>query len=123
MKKSEIEEYKGKLLRMKNQILNGGLIKSSEGLTISSEDLPDEADLANNVINQEISFNMRSREFKKLRSIEEALHRIEGGAFGKCEECDEEIKSKRLENQPWTTLCITHAEERERELNKFSRSA
>jgi DnaK suppressor protein len=123
MKKGEIEKYKENLIRAKGQILNGGIIKSSEGLSIATEDLPDEADLANNVINQEISFNMRSREFNKLRRIEEALQRIEMGSFGKCEECDEEIKSKRLENQPWATLCITHAEEEERELNKFSRSA
>ena len=64
---------------------------------------------------------MRDRELTKLRAIEEALMRIEDGTYGMCEDCEEEIGEKRLRNQPWTTLCITHAEEREREKNKFAK--
>ncbi len=123
MKQSDVEKYKAHLLKIKNQILNGGILKSSEDLSIATEDLPDEGDIATNVISQELSFNMRQRELHKLREIEGALNRIEEGTFGTCEECDDEIKAKRLQNQPWTTLCITHAEEKERELNKFQRTA
>ena len=123
MKKSDLEKYKQLLLKMKAKILNGGLLKSQEDLTIATEDLADEGDVANSVINQEISFSMRQRELTKLRNIEEALHRIDNGSFGLCEECDEPIKAKRLENQPWTTLCIAHAEDREREFNKFTKVA
>lgn len=123
MKKSDLEKYKQLLLKMKAKILNGGLLRSQEDLTIATEDLPDEGDVANSVINQEISFSMRQRELTKLRNIEEALHRIDNGTFGLCEECDEPIKAKRLENQPWTTLCIAHAEDREREVNKFTKVA
>ena len=108
------KKQKESLLNIKNQIINNGLLKSKEGLEISSEDLPDETDLANSVINQQIIFNMRSRELNKLRLIEAALSRIENGEYGCCDECDEEIPAKRLENQPWATLCIFHAEEKER---------
>src|SRR5210317_1280721 len=117
MKKKELENYKNLLLKMKANILNGGILRSQEGLTIASEDLAEDGDIANSVINQEISFNMKQRELIKLRNIEEALQRIENGTFGVCEECDEPIKAKRLENQPWTTLCIVHAEDKERENN------
>ena len=82
---------------LKNQIVNGGILKSTEDLTVSSDDLPDEADLANNVINQQVTFNMRQREFSKLRAIEEALMRIEEGGFGACDECGDAIGKKRLE--------------------------
>ncbi len=123
MKKTELEKYRSLLIKMKTNILNGGVLKSREGLTIASEDLAEDGDMANSVINQEISFNMRQRELVKLRNIEEALSRIDSGNFGVCEECDEPIKAKRLENQPWTTLCIVHAEEQERENNKFTRVA
>ena len=108
------KKQKESLLNIKNQIINNGLLKSKEGLEISSEDLPDETDLANSVINQQIIFNMRSRELNKLRLIEAALARIDNGEYGCCDECDEEIPAKRLENQPWATLCIFHAEEKER---------
>jgi len=121
MKKERLEEYKNLLIQLKTKILSGGLLKTTEDLQVSPDDLPDEADLAASVINQQVTFNMRQRELKKLRAIDEALYKIENGSFGLCEECDEEIGHKRLLNQPWTTLCITHAEEQEREAQRFQR--
>lgn len=114
-----MEKFKALLLEYKMRIMNGGILRSGEDLHVSSDDLPDEADLASSVINQQVSFNMRQRELSKLKAIDEALYRIEQGTYGHCEECDEAIGEKRLENQPWTTLCITHAEEQERENQKF----
>jgi DnaK suppressor protein len=119
VEKTEMEKYKTLLLQAKIRIMNGGLLRSSEDLTISSDDLADEADLASSVVNQQVTFNMRQRELGKLKSIEDALFRIDQGTYGCCEDCDEQINAKRLENQPWTTLCITHAEEQERESQKF----
>ena len=122
MEKSILEKYRKVLLQHKTNILNGSILKSNEDLCVSSEDLPDEADLATNVINQQVSFNMRERELSKLRAIDEALYRIEEGTYGLCEECDEHIGDKRLEKQPWTSLCITHAEEKEREEQRFGKT-
>lgn len=101
------------------EILNGGILKSNEDLAISTDDLADETDLASNVINQQVTFNMRNRELKKLRDIEAALNRIENNSYGQCDDCDEDISRKRLEKQPWAELCITHAEEREKEVARF----
>lgn len=114
MDKKTMKKFKENLLQTKTKILNGGILRSNEDLHISSDDLPDEADLANSVINQQVTFNIRQREITKLRGIEDALYRIDQGTFGCCEECDEPIGAKRLENQPWATLCIEHAEEAER---------
>lgn len=119
MKKSKLEELKNLLLQHKTVILNSGILKSTDDLHVSSDDLADEADLAASVINQQVTFSMRTREIAKLRLIEEALDRIENGTYGQCEECDEPIGEKRLKNQPWATLCITHAEELEREKSHF----
>ncbi|EQC51916.1 TraR/DksA family transcriptional regulator [Bacteriovorax sp. DB6_IX] len=121
MEKKELEYYKEKLLKLKTEILNNGVIRRKEDLEISSDDLPDEADIATAVINQQVTFNMRAREMEKLRNIEFALQRIEEGTYGHCDECDDPIGKKRLENQPWADLCITHAEEREREENRFKK--
>ncbi len=119
MDKVKMEKFKTLLLQAKMKIMNGGILRSTEDLTVSSDDLSDEADLATSVINQQVTFNMRQRELVKLKAIDEALYRIEQGSYGHCDECDEAIGEKRLENQPWTTLCITHAEEQERENQKF----
>lgn len=121
MEKAKLEEYRKLLLQLKSKILNNGIIKKADDLAVSTDDLADETDLASSVISQQVTFNMRDRELTKLRAIEEALMRIEDGTYGMCEDCEEEIGEKRLKNQPWTTLCITHAEEREREKNKFAK--
>ncbi|MCR9205060.1 MAG: TraR/DksA family transcriptional regulator [Halobacteriovoraceae bacterium] len=119
MKKEQLEQLKMQLIKMKEAILNGGYLTQKEDLHVSSEDLPDEADLATNVINQQVTFNMRQRELNKLRAIDEALNRIENGTYSECEECGENIGYKRLSHQPFTSLCITHAEEAEREQSRF----
>jgi len=123
MKKNEIKKRKELLLSLRAEILNSGILRSKEDLTVTSDDLADEGDLASVIVNQEVSFEIRNREFEKLRAIENALAKMENGTYGLCEECDEKIKDKRLEKQPWATLCISHAEEKERELQKFTRTA
>jgi DnaK suppressor protein len=123
MTRAELEEYKQRLLQLRNTILNGGILNSAEDLHVSPDDLHDETDLATSVINQQVTFSIRNRELYKLRQVEGALQRIEEGVYGICDDCDEEIGLKRLRNQPWTSLCIIHAEERERENSKFMRPA
>ncbi len=122
MDKAKIEKFKALLLQSKVKIMNGGILRSTEDLQVSTDDLSDEADLASSVINQQVTFSMRQRELVKLKAIDEALYRCEQGSYGHCDECEESIGEKRLENQPWTTLCITHAEELERENQKFIRA-
>jgi DnaK suppressor protein len=121
--KKKTEHYKELLLKHRQQILNVGLLNKSDDLHVAEEDLSDETDLASSLIQQQLNCTIRDREFAKLRKIDAALERIEDGTFGHCEECEEEIGLKRLENQPWAELCITHAEEREREESQIWKQA
>jgi DnaK suppressor protein len=123
MDKKKLDQFKALLLKHRQQILNGGLLNNSEDLHISEEDLSDETDLATSMINQQISCSIRDREIFKLRRIDQALERVQDGTYGHCEECDDEIGMKRLENQPWSELCIVHAEEKEREEAQIYRQA
>ena len=123
MDKKTLREIKTRLLRTKNTILNRGFLRLGDDLRISPDDLPSETDMASRAINQQIIFNIRERELQKLRAIEDALYRIEKANFGLCEECDQPIGKKRLLTSPWTTLCIAHAEEFEREQAHFLRPA
>jgi DnaK suppressor protein len=41
-----------------------------------------------------------------LRLIAEALERLQGGSFGECVNCGQEIQAKRLEAIPWARYCI-----------------
>ncbi len=123
MDKKKIEHFKTVLLKHRQQIMNVGLLNKSDDLHVATEDLSDETDLASSLINQQLSCTIREREYSKLRRIDLALDRISDGSYGHCEECEEEIGLKRLENQPWAELCITHAEEKEREESQTYRQA
>jgi DnaK suppressor protein len=121
--KKKVEHFKELLLKHRQQILNVGLLNKSDDLHVSEEDLSDETDLASSLIQQQLSCTIRDREFVKLRRIDMALEKISDGSYGHCEDCEEEISFKRLENQPWSELCITHAEEKEREESQTWRQA
>jgi DnaK suppressor protein len=123
VEKKKIEHFKELLLKNRQQILNVGLINKSEDLHVAEEDLADETDLASSLIQQQLTCTIRDREYVKLRRIDAALEKVSEGKFGHCEECEEEIGMKRLENQPWAELCITHAEEKEREESQIWRQA
>ncbi len=124
MDEKKIEHFRKKLLNARSQIMNSGILSNLEDLKIKSDDLADEADLASNTINQQVSFSIREKEVNKLRRIDAALARIEEGHYGLCLESGEQIEEKRLETQPWAEFCIEVAEEKERELNqRFHRRA
>lgn len=121
--KQKLAHFKSLLLKHRQQILNVGLIHKSEDLHVSEDDRSDETDLASSLIQQQISCTIRDRELLKLKRIDWALEKVEDGSYGHCEDCDEEISLKRLENQPWADLCIIHAEEREKEESQVYRQA
>jgi DnaK suppressor protein len=56
------------------------------------------------------------REFNQLRNVLAAIHRIEEGGFGICQECDEDIHPKRLAAVPWAAFCIQCQEAVDRNL-------
>lgn len=115
MDKKVIEQFKLRLIELKEQIINGENFSQKDDFYISQDDLSDEADLATTTINQDVSFRIREQEMTRLRRINAALERIQMDAFGCCEECDGPIGEKRLTHQPWSELCIVHAEEKERD--------
>lgn len=53
-----------------------------------------------------IQLALKQTDSKLLRAIEEAIHRIDHGAYGVCMECENEIAPARLEAVPWTRVCI-----------------
>ena len=57
-------------------------------------------------MNREVAIRNLDRESKLLKSVEEALNRMEAGVFGVCLGCDEVIPEKRLKAVPWASHCI-----------------
>lgn len=113
MDKKTVARYRKILLDEKTRILNNTKNTITHELNISTDDLPDEADLAATEINQNLVFKLRDRERQLLAKIDEALGRIDAGSFGLCQECEEPIETKRLEARPVSTLCLKCKEQEE----------
>ena len=72
-------------------------------------------DLATISHNKELLYNLHESDFQRLKSIQEALKRMDRGEYGECLRCGEDINEKRLMAVPWATLCIQCQEEAEKE--------
>jgi DnaK suppressor protein len=114
LKKRDITRFRQLLLASKQELVSKARRTLSEEMTLDTDDLSDEMDLASSEYNQSMIFRLRGREKVLLAKIDRALEKIENGEFGICESCSEEISIKRLEARPVTTLCIRCKEEQEK---------
>jgi len=78
-----------------------------------ASNFPDPNDRATQESEFGLELRTRDRERKLLKKIDQALARIDDGAYGFCEETGEEIGLKRLEARPVATLCVEAQERRE----------
>lgn len=60
-----------------------------------------------------INNKLSLRDKEKLNKIDMALKKIDDNTFGVCEECGELIAEKRLEINPYFSMCIDCQEEHE----------
>jgi DnaK suppressor protein len=103
MNKQEIEQFKHKLLILKDEITNLMESREKKADIVDAVDEVDQAtDMMENMMGTAISSNYEAN----LTKIEEALKRIEDEEFGKCLSCGKEIPVGRLEILPFTLYCI-----------------
>jgi|SRR5688572_1641932 DnaK suppressor protein len=114
LKKSDLKRFKQILEEKKDALLKAARESLHQDMTLDTNDLPDEMDLASSEYLQSFTFRLRGRERFFLDKIDQALKRIEDNTFGNCESCEEPISIKRLEARPETTLCIRCKEDQER---------
>lgn len=62
------------------------------------------------IYEREMNMALRRRARRKVKSLEEALKRLEEGTYGICEICGREIGVQRLEALPQARLCIDCAQ-------------
>jgi RNA polymerase-binding transcription factor len=92
-----------KVLKAKRDEL---LLGTSNREEIRIESAAEDFDRLQQRMNRELAIRNLDRESKLLKSVEEALTRIESGAFGICLRCEEEIPEKRLKAVPWASHCL-----------------
>ncbi len=120
MNKTQLKKFKTLLTDKRDEIVKKAKLTLEQDMTLDTDDLPDEMDLASSEYLQSFTFRLRGREKVFLEKIQKALLKIEDGSFGTCEECGEEISLKRLEARPETNLCIRCKEDQERREKDYS---
>lgn len=114
-----IKECRTKLLETKAELLNR--VKEARHDLNNDDRGGDEADQTVRVLAEAEFLSLHERLRTQLMEIESALARIESGAFGICEETEEQIEPERLRAIPWTRLSIEGAEMRESINKRFAR--
>jgi DnaK suppressor protein len=110
-----VDEMKAILLKLKEDTLKeiNKTLKSTSDLP-SGEPSGDIYDQASSERDRELGFILNDREREKLRSIDEALLRIEEGDYGICEECGCDIPLGRLKVMPFAHYCVKCKEDIEK---------
>src|SRR3954452_847462 len=105
--------FRAKLTAWKSDILREAR-ETLEILQQENANHPDLADRASSETDRAIELRARDRQRKLISKIDAALHRIEEGTYGYCEETGEPISLRRLEARPIATLSIEAQERHER---------
>src|SRR5271167_1635614 len=92
--RATLKKFRTLLTDKRDEILKKAKQTLEQDMTLDTDDLPDEMDLASSEYLQSFTFRLRGREKSFLDKIEKALKKIEDGSFGVCEECGEEISVK-----------------------------
>jgi len=118
MNKRQQEYFRRKLVARRDELAR----ESSQTIQNLQEETtvaPDPADRASAESDRSLELRTRDRERKLIGKIDEALQRIEDGAYGFCEDTGDKISLARLEARPTATLSLEAQERHERREKSF----
>ena len=104
-----------KLLKQKEELMASETAIGLEKLTETELARGDQLDMAGSASEHEMSMTMRLRITEELRLINVAIEKLHNGTYGICDNCEENIESKRLKARPFVQNCLECQEDLERE--------
>jgi DnaK suppressor protein len=112
MNEEQMEHFREILFAWKVELMQE-VDRTVHHMQDEASNFPDPNDRATQESEFGLELRTRDRERKLLKKIDQALARIDDGAYGFCEETGEEIGLQRLEARPVATLCVEAQERRE----------
>ncbi len=113
MNKIDVEEIKEKLIAERELLIQK---LAGNDLSVDASETPDPVDLAVRNYSKNVMLAVSENESRQLFLINEALERIADEEYGECQNCEQEINSKRLNAVPWARYCLTCQELQEKGL-------
>lgn len=121
MKRSEVEQYRQRLVemgvRLKNDesgVMEEALRRGGGGANGNLSNVPMHlADLSTDAFEQEMSTSLLTNGRLFQIEVAEAMDRIDEGTFGECQQCGQDIGEGRLQAVPYTRYCVECAQDAE----------
>jgi RNA polymerase-binding protein DksA len=114
MSKNMSSQLTGRLKDRRHYLLNEVRLRLNEFKNSGGDRLTDTADIASNLIEDEIVMSIAQGEAREIAQIDEALKKIQKGKYGICECCGKSINKQRLMAIPFVNLCVKCKEDEER---------
>jgi DnaK suppressor protein len=109
-----IERFKQRL-RDKGRELQSEMARlEAEARVSGGPEVGDVADAATSSVSHAESLQEDTLASQTLIQVQDALRRIEDGAYGKCIVCGRPIEAARLEAIPWAPYCLEDQEKQEK---------
>ncbi len=114
MSKKFINQLNDRLKDRREYLLREVKLRLKEFKNSGTNRLSDTADIASNLIEDEVVMSIAQGEAKEIEQIDNALIKIKKGKYGTCENCGTSINKQRLMAIPFVNLCIKCKEDEER---------
>lgn len=116
LKKSEIEEFKQKLIKLRGEVVNE-IEEANSGMKtneMSKGYSQHAADEGTEDFEKSVMIQFSNTELSILRQIDRALEKIEENTYGICDITGEEIPKKRLEAVSYANMTVEAQEQLEK---------
>jgi DnaK suppressor protein len=106
MTNANIRDVKRKLLAERERVVESLHRNAEHALVDITDTTKDTGDRASASHDRDVVYLLQDSDARRLRMINEVLRRIDEGAYGLCERCEQPISMARLEAIPWTATCV-----------------
>jgi DnaK suppressor protein len=113
MAQTNLEQFRRALLDLRTRLtgnitrMTGEALNAAGAVGGSASAAPlHPADAGSDAYEQEFTLSLVQNEEQVLQEIQDALKRLDRGAFGKCEECRGPIPRARLQALPYARYCV-----------------
>ena len=111
MKDADLERYRDALLQLRGRLTEG--INRLAELVLADERPAGEHDqLTSEPLDKEVYLDNAEEAIRQ--QVIDALHRIDSGTFGDCQQCGKPVADERLEAVPYASFCIQCERDREK---------
>ena len=106
MNKTKLASFRTKLEEIRFAIAGEVREKYKSPQDHLTEQVADIADDAVQSYDRQLMMGLGEKEIGKLRLVEEAIEKLDGGQYGICLECEELISEERLTVIPFASHCV-----------------